>query len=221
MQVDQLQSLPQSHIDNLEPRKMSPQTPQHVTIEWSIAQVDGVDLAGPSSASLAREGSTQFPLDLNAASPAQQGRSETNDEGSSAQVPAVETPPVQVYNTSDSRHYTALLSSLSSAKDTLNASLTEWKDVIGDKEKTKEVLPPGTAGQKGMGKAMMMVQAAKQTDGRAGEGAEDRAALSGSGVRSGGSASGRGGAVAGLPTDDQESEEDDDADVAAVLGEED
>jgi hypothetical protein len=40
-------------------------------------------------------------------------------------------------------------------------------------------------------------------------------------VKSGGSASGKGGAVAGLPTDDQESDEDDDADVAAVLGEED
>lgn len=199
---------------------MSPQSPQHVTIELSIAQVDGVDLAGPSSSSLAREGSTQFPLDLNAASPAQQGQSETND-GTSISSPAVETPPVKVYNNSDSPHYTALLSSLSSAKDTLNARLTEWKDVIGDKEKTKEVLPPGTAGQKGMGKAMMMVQAAKQTDGRAGEGEDRGTALVGSGVKSGGSASGKGGAVAGLPTDDQESDEDDDADVAAVLGEED
>lgn len=200
---------------------MSRQTPQHVTIEWSIAQVDGADFAGPSSSSLARNGSTQFPLDLNATSPAQQDRSEIDDEGSSAQVPAVETPPVQVYNTLDSSHYTALLTSLSSAKDTLNARLTEWKDVIGDKEKTKEVLPPGTAGQKGMGKAMMMVQAAMQTDGRAGEGAEDRAALARSGGESGGSASRRGVAVAGLPTDDQDSDEDDDVDVAAVLGEED
>lgn len=200
---------------------MSPQTPQHVTIEWSIAQVEGVDLAGPSSSSLARTGSTQFPRNANAASKDQQNVGNNNNDGTSTASPAVETPPVQVYNTSDSPHYTALLTSLSSAKDTLNARLTEWKDVIGDREKTKEVLPPGTAGQKGMGKAMMMVQAAKQTDGRAGDEVERGKSLSGSGVRSGGSASGRGGAVAGLPTDDQESDEDDDADVAAVLGEED
>jgi hypothetical protein len=200
---------------------MSPQTPQHVTIEWSIAQVDRVDFAGPSFSSLAREGSTQFSLKINNPSKPQQEVGSNNNDGTSTASQAVETPPVQVYNTSDSPHYTALLTSLSSAKDTLNARLTEWKDVIGDKEKTKEVLPPGTAGQKGMGKAMMMVQAAKQTDGRAGEGAEDRAALAGSGGESGGSVSGKGGAVAGLPTDDQESDEDDDADVAAVLGEED
>jgi hypothetical protein len=200
---------------------MSPQTPQHVTIEWSIAQVDGVDLAGPSSSSLAREGSTQFPINLNDSSNPQRELGDNNNDRTSTSTSNVDTPPVQVYNTSDPPHYTALLSSLSSAKDTLNARLTEWKDVIGDKEKTKEVLPPGTAGQKGMGKAMMMVQAAKQTDGRAGEGAEDRAALAGSGGESGGSVSGKGGAVAGLPTDDQESDEDDDADVAAVLGEED
>lgn len=200
---------------------MSPQTPQHVTIEWSIAQVDRVDLAGPSSSSLAREGSTQFPINFNDSSNPQRELGDNNNDRTFTSTSNVDTPPVQVYNTSDSPHYTALLSSLSSAKDTLNARLTEWKDVIGDKEKTKEVLPPGTAGQKGMGKAMMMVQAAKQTDGRAGEGAEDRAALAGSGGESGGSVSGKGGAVAGLPTDDQESDEDDDADVAAVLGEED
>ncbi|KAG7527330.1 hypothetical protein FFLO_07041 [Filobasidium floriforme] len=198
---------------------MSPQIPQHVTIEWSIAQVDGVDLAGPSSSSLAREGSTQFPINFNDSSNPQRELGDNNNDGTSTSTSNVETPPVQVYNTSDSPHYTALLTSLSSAKDTLNARLTEWKDVIGDKEKTKEVLPPGTAGQKGMGKAMMMVQAAKQTDGRAGQ-AEQGAALAGSGVESGGSVSGRGGAAAGLPTDDQESDEDDDADVAAVLGEE-
>jgi hypothetical protein len=200
---------------------MSPQTPQHVTIEWSIAQVDGADFAGPSSSSLARNGSTQFLLNANESSKSQQEVGNKNNDATSTASPAVETPPVQVYNTSDSPHYTALLTSLSTAKDTLNARLTEWKDVIGDKEKTKEVLPPGTAGQKGMGKAMMMVQAAMQTDGRAGEGAEDRAALARSGGESGGSASRRGVAVAGLPTDDQDSDEDDDVDVAAVLGEED
>ena len=200
---------------------MSSHNPQYVTIEWSIAQIEGVDLAGPSSSSLACEGSTQFPLNPDNSSKDQQEVGNDNNDRASISSPAVETPPVQVYNTSDSPHYTALLTSLSSAKDTLNTRLTEWKDVIGDKEKTKEVLPPGTAGQKGMGKAMMMVQAAKQTDGRAGEGAEDRAALAGSGVGSGGSASGKGVVVAGLPTDDQESDEDDDADVAAVLGEED
>jgi len=72
---------------------------------------------------------------------------------------------------------------------------------VGDKEKHKEVLPPGTAGKQGMGKAMMMVQAAKEADGRAG------------GEAVGGEATKGQKEVVGLPTDDQESDSDEDGEL--------
>ena len=122
----------------------------------------------------------------------------------------------KVYNEPDSPHYTALLASLAQAKDGLNARLTEWKETVGDTEKSKEVLPPGTAGQKGMGKAMMMVQAAKQVDGRASSGSTTTTTttMAGTSPRTQVKAP-----IVGLPTDDQESDEDDDeVDIDAVVG---
>lgn len=75
---------------------------------------------------------------------------------------------------------------------------------MGDREKIKEVLPPGTAGKQGMGKAMMMVQAARQVDGRVGGGVVG----GGGGVAGGGGLEEQTGNVVGLPTDDQESDSD-------------
>jgi hypothetical protein len=135
-----------------------------VVIEWDVRPLPDTKHPSETSAS----GSTSFRLDQT-----QTAKSED---------------AVEVYNTTDSAYYTALLTSLSEAKDGLNSRLTDWKDVIGDKEKSKEVLPPGAVGKKGMGKAMMMVQAAKETDGR-------------------------GSAKEGLPTDDQESDEDSDGEI--------
>lgn len=148
-----------------------------VTIDWNIIPPTGVD---PPTSTLAT-GSSSF-------TPRPQPTDPSDGTTSSA--------PTQVYNQDNSQYYQDLLSSLNQAKDGLNARLTEWKDAIGDKEKSKEVLPPGTAGKQGMGKAMMMVQAAKEADGRAGHQSNGQQSL------------------VGLPTDDQESDEDSDLDTA-------
>lgn len=195
------------------PSEPSPGVEPQVAIAWSIAQVDGVDIASTStSSSLARNGSTFFPL-------ATARVNEQEETKVTAQSDVSSMPATAVYNEHGSEHYTALLASLAQAKDGLNARLTEWKEVIGDKEKSKEVLPPGTAGQKGMGKAMMMVQAAKQTDGRADE-ARSVADVTGKLASKSGSSGGQASqqpASMGLPTDDQESDEDDDDIVAEVM----
>lgn len=67
-------------------------------------------------------------------------------------------------NTDDSPYYSALLASLADAKDKLNADLTIWKEAIGDREKSKEAVPVAHKGKQGLGKAMMMVKAAKEND---------------------------------------------------------
>lgn len=66
-------------------------------------------------------------------------------------------------NAEDSPYYSALLASLASAKEQLNADLTIWKEAIGDREKQKEAVPVHK-GKQGLGKAMMMVKAAKEND---------------------------------------------------------
>jgi hypothetical protein len=88
-----------------------------------------------------------------------------------SQPPNVNTsPPPSVFplGTTSSKsaspfepHYTHLLTSLEEAQVSLNQSLTEWKDAIGDSEKHKEQIS-----KPGMGKAMMMVQGSRETDGR-------------------------------------------------------
>lgn len=67
-------------------------------------------------------------------------------------------------NAEDSPYYSALLASLASAKEQLNADLTIWKEAIGDREKQKEAVPAAHKGKQGLGKAMMMVKAAKEND---------------------------------------------------------
>ncbi|KAI5455494.1 hypothetical protein NCC49_000302 [Naganishia albida] len=67
-------------------------------------------------------------------------------------------------NTDDSPYYLALLSSLADAKEKLNADMTIWKEAIGDREKHKEAVPITHKGKQGLGKAMMMVKAAKEND---------------------------------------------------------
>ncbi|GHJ86236.1 hypothetical protein NliqN6_2638 [Naganishia liquefaciens] len=67
-------------------------------------------------------------------------------------------------NADDSPYYSALLASLASAKEQLNADLTIWKEAIGDHEKQKEAVPAAHKGKQGLGKAMMMVKAAKEND---------------------------------------------------------
>lgn len=67
-------------------------------------------------------------------------------------------------NAEDSPYYSALLASLASAKEQLNADLTIWKEAIGDREKQKEAVPAMHKGKQGLGKAMMMVKAAKEND---------------------------------------------------------
>jgi hypothetical protein len=58
-------------------------------------------------------------------------------------------------------YYTQLLASMEAAQAELNQSLTQWKDAIGDAEKFKENIS-----KPGMGKAMVMVQGAREIDGR-------------------------------------------------------
>lgn len=58
-------------------------------------------------------------------------------------------------------HYTNLLAALEAAQASLNHTLTEWKEAIGDAEKIKEVVA-----KPGQGKAMLMVQGAREVDGR-------------------------------------------------------
>lgn len=143
---------------------------QAVTISWSILPPANITFpATPSTGNLA------IPL---------------ASSSTSAPIPATD-PPVIVNDPSSSPHYTSLLQSLSSAKDALNARLTDWKDSIGDKEKHKEVGPPGG---EGIGKAAMMIRAAKETDGR--------------GVMAVGVGAKVGKKQEGLPTDDQSSDED-------------
>jgi hypothetical protein len=178
----------------------SPPPAQNITIEWSVAPVDAVQ-----ESRLPPTGSTSFALQPKSS----QSSSAENDSSTPNAATTAGPPPPRVYNQDDTAHYTALLSSLSQAKDTLNARLTEWKEVVGDKEKHKEVLPPGTAGKQGMGKAMMMVQAAKQADGRAGE---ETARDSGGGEKGSDETQGQKETV-GLPTDDQESDSDEDGEL--------
>ena len=177
-------------MSNAVTSRIPPPPPHAITIEWSIAPVTGVQ-----NTSLPPTGSTSFSLQ-----PSSPRSSSTNPTPISPNTPTQAGPPSpRTYNQEDSAHYTLLLSSLSQAKDTLNARLTEWKELVGDREKIKEVLPPGTAGKQGMGKAMMMVQAARQVDGRVGGGGGDAG---------GGGSKEQKGNVVGLPTDDQESDSD-------------
>jgi hypothetical protein len=74
------------------------------------------------------------------------------------QVPAQEG--LRPVNAEDS----PLLASLATAKEQLNADLTIWKEAIGDREKQKEAVPAAYKGKQGMGKAMMMVKAAKENE---------------------------------------------------------
>jgi hypothetical protein len=67
-------------------------------------------------------------------------------------------------NTDDSPYYLALLSSLADAKEKLNADMTIWKEAVGDRERQKEAVPVTHKGKQGLGKAMMMVKAAKEND---------------------------------------------------------
>jgi hypothetical protein len=78
------------------------------------------------------------------------------------QVPAQEG--LRPVNSEDSPYYSALLTSLATAKEQLNADLTIWKEAIGDREKQKEAVPAAHKGKQGMGKAMMMVKAAKENE---------------------------------------------------------
>lgn len=67
-------------------------------------------------------------------------------------------------NAEDSPYYLALLSSLADAKEKLNADMTIWKEAIEDREKPKEAVPAAHKGKQGLGKAMMMMKAAKEVD---------------------------------------------------------
>lgn len=101
---------------------------------------------------------------------------------------------VSPLNADLSPHYSALITTLRAAQSTLNARLTDWKDLIGPQlEKHKEVAPPAAQGKQGMGKAMIMVMAAREADGRQPEQRK-------TGVQADGS----------KPTDDQESDSEED-----------
>ncbi|KAJ9106043.1 hypothetical protein QFC20_004103 [Naganishia adeliensis] len=67
-------------------------------------------------------------------------------------------------NADDSPYYLALLSSLADAKEKLNADMTIWKEAVGDREKQKDAVSAAHKGKQGLGKAMMMVKAAKEND---------------------------------------------------------
>lgn len=79
-------------------------------------------------------------------------------------IPTTSEDSIKVNNVDDSPYYTALLASLAEAKEKLNEDMTVWKEAVGDREKQKEAIPAGRKGQQGIGKAMMMVKAAREND---------------------------------------------------------
>lgn len=108
------------------------------------------------------------------------------------------TDPISPLNSTLSPYFSSLVHTLSAAQTELNARLTDWKELIVNGEKEKEVAPAAAMGKKGMGKAMMMVLAAKEADGRA---QEERGTQVASGQ------------LEGLPVDDGDEDSDDEDDL--------
>lgn len=161
-------------------------TTPSVTIAYDISPPSG--LSSEDASRFPTSGQQSFPLSTADSLPA----------SDSAQP----SDAVEPLNADLDPHYRSLVSTLRIAQAELNSRLTDWKDLIGPQlEKHKEVPPAAAQGKQGMGKAMIMVMAAREADGRQ---PEQRRHLNGTGAATAVQPDGS------KPTDDQESDSEED-----------